>query len=127
MPLNWQTLTSLNNLLELNEASKTDDSLGFVIFKHSTRCSISSMAKSRLERAWDDSIELPMYYLDLIAHRDISNQIANLFQVEHQSPQILVIKKGVCVYNSSHSNITVEDLKTQSLKVKRNSLFNIRM
>lgn len=116
MPLNWITLTSLNNLLELNEASKTDESLSFIIFKHSTRCSISSMAKSRLDRAWDDSIETPMYYLDLIAHRDISNQIANLYQVEHQSPQILLIKKGVCVYNSSHSNITVEDLKNSIAK-----------
>ncbi len=111
MSLNWKTLNNLNNLLELNETSKLDDSLSFVIFKHSTRCSISSMAKSRLERAWDDTIKTPIYYLDLIAYRDISNKVADLFEVEHESPQILLIKNGVCVYNDSHSNISVNALK----------------
>lgn len=111
MSLNWNTLNNINNLLELNETSKADDSFCFIIFKHSTRCSISSMAKSRLERAWDDSIITPIFYLDLIAYREISNKIADLYSVEHESPQILFIKKGVCVYNDSHSNISVNALK----------------
>jgi len=111
MSLNWNTLNNLNNLLELSETSKSDASLSFVVFKHSTRCPISSMAKSRLERAWDDSIQVPLYYLDLIAYREISNKIADLFGVDHESPQILLIKNGVCVYNDSHSNISVNALK----------------
>ena len=111
MALSWNTLNSNNDLNQLNESSKLDNSLGFVVFKHSTRCPISSMAKGRLERAWQDSINVPMYYLDLIAFRDVSNQIANSYGIEHASPQILFIKNGVCVYNDSHSNISTEALK----------------
>lgn len=111
MLLNWNTLNSTNNLIELNEASKSDNSLSFVIFKHSTRCSISAMAKSRLERSWDEKIQVPVYYLDLIAYREISNKIADMYGVVHESPQILLIKNGVCIYNDSHSNISVNALK----------------
>ncbi len=80
-----------------------------VIFKHSTRCSISTMAKSRLERTVaPDSIDFN--YLDLIAHRDISNKIANDFDVEHASPQILIIKNGECVYDESHNAISMDEV-----------------
>jgi bacillithiol system protein YtxJ len=80
-----------------------------VIFKHSTRCSISSMAKSRLERATTpDGIDFN--YLDLIAHRNISNKIASDFNVEHASPQILIIKNGECVYDESHNAISMDEI-----------------
>jgi bacillithiol system protein YtxJ len=81
-----------------------------VIFKHSTRCSISMMAKKKVDM---DLVDLPEtvkpYFLDLIAHRDISNQISELFQVHHESPQLLLIKDGECILDQSHGDISIEE------------------
>lgn len=85
-----------------------------VIFKHSTRCPVSMMAKRRFEQDWDQVPEgTPLYFLDLISHRDISKAIANDFKVYHESPQLLLIKDGECIYESSHSEISAEDLVEQ--------------
>jgi len=83
-----------------------------ILFKHSTRCGISSAAKFRLESAWDFSAdEAQLYYLDLLAYRPISNAITERFGVFHQSPQVIVISKGKAVYDSSHHSINVADLR----------------
>ncbi len=103
----WNELTSEEQFLQLLAEEKQ-----FAIFKHSTRCSISSMAKNRLERDFDlaEGI-LPLYYLDLIQHRNISNLIAERTGVEHQSPQLILIKEGKVIYNASHSSISVSHIK----------------
>jgi len=81
-----------------------------IIFKHSTRCSISLMAKRRFEMDGESLPDnVPVYFLDLIKHRDISNQIADDFQVYHQSPQLLLIKDGECILDQSHSGISLEE------------------
>ena len=81
-----------------------------LIFKHSTRCSISSMAKSRLEREWNlESVE--PWYLDLIAYRNVSTAIASQLGVYHESPQAIVLKDGVVVYDASHNAISVSEMK----------------
>ncbi|MDB5024961.1 MAG: ytxJ [Mucilaginibacter sp.] len=56
---------------------------------------------------------LPLYFLDLIKYRDISNQIAQDFQVHHQSPQLLLIKDGQCILDQSHSGISLEEALAQ--------------
>ncbi|CAL1517127.1 bacillithiol system redox-active protein YtxJ [Chitinophaga sp. MM2321] len=104
--MNWKTLTSEDQLQEINTVSAHQP---VVIFKHSTRCSISSMAKARLERATAPE-GLTFYYLDLIAHRDISGKVAHSYNVEHESPQILLIHNGVCVYDESHNGIRMEEI-----------------
>ena len=78
-----------------------------VIFKHSTRCSVSSMVLNRLEReqAPDD---IDFYYLDLLSFRSISNTIADRFQVHHESPQIIVFKNGDVIYDESHMAIQMD-------------------
>ncbi|MEL6537590.1 MAG: bacillithiol system redox-active protein YtxJ [Bacteroidota bacterium] len=83
-----------------------------VIFKHSTRCSISAMALNRLERDFDqEQLEgVPVYFLDLISFRELSNRVAEEFSVMHQSPQVLLIKNGQCVYDDSHMGISFNDL-----------------
>lgn len=106
---NWNSLEStiqLENLLE--ESKKTP----VLIFKHSTRCSISSMVYDRLQRNWKsgDSEKLSPYYLDLINYRQISNQIAEQFGVPHQSPQVILVKDGKAVYDNSHMGISYADL-----------------
>ena len=83
-----------------------------VIFKHSTRCSISFMAKMRLEDHWDfQPEELHAYYLDLIQYRNISNQVAEQFSVYHESPQLILLRNGTCTYDASHLDISVSELR----------------
>ena len=81
-----------------------------LIFKHSTRCSISSMALNRLT---GNSEPVDFYYLDVIANRNISNLLASRFSVHHESPQVLMIVKGECVYEASHLEITSAEIAAQ--------------
>ena len=105
----WRMLTDLGQLNELIEVSHQQPVL---IFKHSTRCSISRFALKNFENEYAFSEEeLQPYFLDLLEHRAISGEIANRFDVMHQSPQILLIKDGKCVYHESHDGIEVEGLK----------------
>lgn len=107
--MHWNTLSSLNELTHLVEDSHHQP---YLLFKHSTRCGISSLAKQRLENDWDiPADQLTPYLLDLIANRAISEEIARQFRVPHESPQVLVIKDGQCVYHASHLDITVASLK----------------
>lgn len=108
----WHKLTDISQLQDIINLSKEQSPSGVtvLIFKHSTRCSISSMALNRLESKWIDDEKIPAYYLDLLNHRDISNEIAIVFSVEHASPQVLLIKNGVSVYNASHTNISASDI-----------------
>ncbi len=80
------------------------------VFKHSTRCSVSSMAKRSLESDWQTATDgMPFYLLDLLQHRDVSNLIAETLGVTHQSPQLIIIKNGKAVYHASHSEIDVHE------------------
>lgn len=109
--LNWNALTQITQLDSIVEESA---STPVVIFKHSTRCSISRMALKNFEREYNlDKSEATPYFLDLLEHRDISNEIAQKFQVIHQSPQLLLIKNGKSVYDASHSEIDAEVLKSK--------------
>ncbi len=109
--MNWITLTNEQQLHQLKANSNTKPQ---VIFKHSTRCSISSVAKNRLEKSTQPD-EIDFYFLDLIKFRAISNKIAEDFKVCHESPQILVIKNGECIYDESHSGIDMEDIIEQAM------------
>ncbi len=110
--MNWINLTDTAQLENIKKESYTQPQ---VIFKHSTRCSISSMAKSRLERT-DAPNGVNFYYLYLIAHRDVSNKIVEDFFVEHESPQVLLIRNGECIYDESHSGINMDEIAEQAQK-----------
>lgn len=110
--MNWIALTAKEQLDTIKENSNINPA---VIFKHSTRCSISIMAKGRLERSVAPE-NINFYYLDLLNHRPISNLIAETFQVHHESPQILLIKNGDCIYEESHNGISMEDIIEQVSK-----------
>lgn len=99
----------LHNDVVLKEAiEKSYQNKGIIIFKHSTRCSISSVAKTRLSLKWNFGNELPAYHLDLIKNRDLSNTIATTFNVMHESPQLLFIKDGNCSAHLSHLAISAK-------------------
>ncbi|HEV7231749.1 MAG TPA: bacillithiol system redox-active protein YtxJ [Bacteroidia bacterium] len=96
---------------EIDLMSKMPAHRAAVIFKHSTRCSISRFVLKNLNQSWHFSHqELPFYFLDLLAHRSISNKVAEHYDVVHQSPQLLLIKNGKCVYNKTHEEISSEDV-----------------
>ena len=108
--MNWIPLTSEAQLDNIAEQSFNKPQ---VIFKHSTTCSISGMALSRMDRSEFPS-SIDFYLLDLKQYRSISNQIAEKFQVHHESPQVLLIKKGECIYDESHYGIQMDELVEQS-------------
>ena len=106
--INWIELTDLGQLNEIMDLSHQQP---VIIFKHSTRCSISRMALKQFENEFDLEGSVTPYFLDLINHRDISNEIATRFEVYHQSPQLLLIKAGKSIYDASHSDIDAVELK----------------
>ena len=106
--INWIYLTSFN---QLDEIMTVSNEKAVVIFKHSTRCSVSRMALKQFENEFDIKNGVDMYFLDLLEHRAISNEIASRFNVYHQSPQLLLIKDGKSVYDVSHSDIDAGELK----------------
>lgn len=110
--MNWNKLITLEQLEEIKLLSHQKPVL---IFKHSSRCSISSMSLDRLLRNWkeEDQQKVTPFYLDLIAYRSISSQIEETFGVPHESPQILLIKKGESVYDESHFNISYPEIMSR--------------
>lgn len=107
--MKWLPLENETQLDELNEQSKTKPC---IIFKHSTRCSISAMAKARLDKE-EAQEAVDFYYLDLLAYRALSNKIAELYQVRHESPQVLLIKSETCTYEESHNGIRFDEIIEQ--------------
>ncbi|MCF8409066.1 MAG: bacillithiol system redox-active protein YtxJ [Crocinitomicaceae bacterium] len=105
----WIQLSTENTLDEIIELSFQKP---VILFKHSTRCSISSMALSRFEREWDSNLHVELFYLDLIAFRELSNEIARFLNVEHQSPQVLLLKNGEVIYIASHNGISAQEIKS---------------
>lgn len=99
---------------QLNQLISQSASRPQVIFKHSTRCSVSSVALQRLQKAQAPE-GVDFNFLDLLAYRSLSNTIAEKFGVRHESPQVLIIKNGTCVYDESHLNISMNDIAEHAL------------
>lgn len=109
--MNWIALKRPEQLEELRTESKNQP---VIIFKHSTRCSISQVALNRLERSWkqEEMANVKPYFLDLLSFREISNQIEDLFEITHQSPQVIVLKDGMVVLHKSHYDIDISSIKS---------------
>lgn len=102
----------LDTEAQLDQVIKDSHNKPVVLFKHSVTCGISAGAKHALESAWDFTPdELDFYYLDLLSFRPVSNKIAEIFKVIHQSPQVILIKDGKAVYDTSHHSISVAGLR----------------
>lgn len=108
--LPWIALTDLQQLNNIQEKSKTKTQ---VIFKYSIRCGVSRMVLNQFVDAYElTEQDLDLYFLDLISNREVSNEVGYKFQVMHESPQLLVIKKGVVVAHGSHSGVNGIDLSS---------------
>lgn len=107
--VNWIPFNSLDQINIIKELSKSETIL---IFKHSTRCGISKMVIKRFEKLFEISMSnIKVYYLDLLSYRNISDEVGYIFQVQHQSPQLLIIRNKVAVKHASHYDITSLSLK----------------
>jgi bacillithiol system protein YtxJ len=113
MDNNWK---KLEDLAEIERIKKESEERTVLIFKHSTRCSISAMAWDRLKRNWKalDNEKISPYFLDLIRYREISNKLAKDFDVEHESPQVIIIKNGKSTYDNSHMGIDYNEILSQA-------------
>ncbi|MGB1076038.1 MAG: bacillithiol system redox-active protein YtxJ [Flavobacteriales bacterium] len=100
--MNWNYLTSSE---ELHKALKASNSDAIVLFKHSTRCPTSSMALRLTESTWCLPANIQAYFLDLIAHRDISGEIEHVLGVKHESPQMILVRNRKAVHHASHHQI----------------------
>lgn len=104
----WRKLESMKDLDAAVERSFQQKVL---IFKHSTRCFISKTVLKSFEKQMENSDkEQTYYFLDLIANRDISNEIESRFDVTHQSPQLIALENGKAIYNASHQSIDLDQI-----------------
>lgn len=108
--INWIPLTSLEQIEAIKKQSKAE---AIFIFKHSTRCGISSSVIKQFERKFDENMQhVKVYYLDLLNYREVSNEVGYNFQVMHQSPQLLIIKNETAVAKASHYDISAVNLQS---------------
>ena len=106
--LSWTPIISIDEINTIKEISKIQSIL---IFKHSTRCGISRIVIKQFESLFnEENKHLKVYYLDLLNFREVSSKLSEVFQVIHQSPQLLVVKNGISVYDESHYDITKVNL-----------------
>ena len=104
--MHWIHMTEEEQLKQIISKSQLRPQ---VIFKHSTRCSISAVALQRLQKTEQPS-DIDFYYLDLLSNRALSNKVADIFKIPHESPQVLVIRDGQCVYDESHMGISMTEI-----------------
>lgn len=94
-----------NTSLETVEEILTDDA-PVLIFKHSYRCSISSMALGRIEKIKDIiDAKTTFILVDVINQRDLSQKIEKKLAITHASPQLIFVKNNIVQFVDSHMNI----------------------
>jgi bacillithiol system protein YtxJ len=104
----WRPLTDVGQLNEIIEESTETPVL---IFKHSTRCGVSRMSLKQFENEYDLQDKITPYFLDLLENQQVSDMVSARFGVEHESPQLLLIRNGTPIYIASHGDIYADDLK----------------
>jgi bacillithiol system protein YtxJ len=108
--MDWKYITSPDDLDAIDARSQNQD---VMIYKHSTRCGVCTTALGRIERKWSDN-GIAAYFIDLLRYRNVSNAIAERYSVMHESPQVLLIRKGKCIYTTSHLSIDVDEIEKAS-------------
>ena len=107
--MNWLNIDSVEKIMEIKDLSQNRRVL---IFKYSPKCVVSYVMRMLFEREWhEEAMKMETYLLNVKEHKELSDKIAKEFGVEHQSPQILIIEKGKCIFNASHGKIKVSEIK----------------
>ena len=102
--MEWKRNKSVQEIIELSNQKPV------LVFKHSPRCGISRSALDRIEGNWKpgDNQNATCVYIHVMDERKLSNEIEAHFSVQHESPQVLIIKNGKCVYHASHGDVRYE-------------------
>ncbi|MDN3668872.1 bacillithiol system redox-active protein YtxJ [Echinicola jeungdonensis] len=110
--MSWKTINQISQIQQIKEESKLQPVL---LYKHSTQCSLSQMAWDRLKRNWKDSDSqvVTPYYLDLLSYREVSDAIEQEFGIQHESPQVILVKDGIAFYDTSHMAINYQEIMGQ--------------
>jgi bacillithiol system protein YtxJ len=103
----WNNISSVSELENFYTDSKEEFKL---FFKHSTRCSVSSMALRFFESEIEIKENACYYFIDLISYREVSNRLAELSGVQHQSPQVILLKNDQVIYQASHHSIDANQI-----------------
>jgi len=82
-----------------------------VIYKHSNRCALCFRTLKEVQEFAQRHPDVPVFMIDVVKHRSVSNLVAEEYGVVHQSPQALVIREGVSVWHASHLSITAGELE----------------
>lgn len=106
--MNWIQLTEENQIQDILKSKRTS-----IVFKHSTRCHISAFVLKMLEQTWNEDPNVDCYFLDLLRFRNLSNILADVCKVYHESPQVLLIMNGECVFDASHQDIQADEIAEQ--------------
>jgi bacillithiol system protein YtxJ len=105
--LTWIELSNKTELEHFHNSVGSSEDQFSLIFKHSTRCGTSMIAKKEFEKHW--KTDLPIHLVNVVESREVSNAIESMYQVRHESPQLLIIKNGKCVYHESHHGIDANE------------------
>lgn len=110
--VDWHPLTRMEQLEKMEQESANQP---VALFKHSTSCGVSAFVRRRLESSLKKDGEgvSRLYFLDLLAHRDISNEVARRWGVQHESPQLIILRNGKVVEHASHSSISASMIQKQ--------------
>lgn len=106
--MNWIEIKETNMIDKIRMESLSEPDRNFIIFKHSTRCGTSRMAKNNFESDW--TLSDAVHLVNVVENREVSNRIAAEFHVHHESPQVLIIRNGVSIYDNSHSSIDAPEI-----------------
>ncbi|SMO59711.1 bacillithiol system redox-active protein YtxJ [Melghirimyces algeriensis] len=105
----WKEITTLEEWDQALLRSKDEPVL---IIKHSTRCPVSADAWKEYQEFVQENAPKSASYMmvKVIESRDVSNKIAEDLDIQHKSPQAILIKDGRAVWNDSHWHITKSSL-----------------
>ncbi len=107
--MNWIIIDSADKIYEAEDLSRSQRVL---IFKFSHLCSISHVMKMLLQREWNEgAMKMKTYLVNVIDNHELSNDIAERFKVEHETPQAIILEKGKSIFSASHGQVKYVNLK----------------
>ena len=103
----------LNELISDSQLEEIQQGVAAYIYKHSTQCPVSSLARKQVERFQQKHPEVQVYRLDVVEHRSLSDRVATNWGVRHESPQVLIVKGPQLLWSGSHFQVTLRKLEQQ--------------
>jgi len=101
----FETWTQPEEFATFIEAQGT----GF-IFKHSTRCPVSTFAHGEVAEFVQQNPDVPLRIVLVVEHRATAREIAARLGVAHASPQVILVRDGEAVWDTSHNGVTADAL-----------------